>query len=606
MGKKVILVGRYYIIEPLGILHLLGLARSRGWDARVHLVKDGDFDPLYREIEEWKPDLVGFSIWTGYHLKAFVAADRIRDMGYKVVIGGPHATFFTEECAKHADWTAKGEAFRTFRRILDGEIPPGVHFDDERVAEGFPFPDRDTVYERYPHLAGSKIKSMMGSVGCPFRCSYCYAPAVNEMYGGFELNVRPVDQLVEEARLMKERWPIGMVYFQDDIFGYNMQWLEEFVEKWQAKVGIPWHCQIRLELTRHDAGERRLDLFRKGGCTGITLAVESGNAFLREFVLMRPMSHELILEGCSRIKSRGFSLRLEQILAVPFSDIETDIETLKLNSEINPEMAWTSILAPYGGTEMGTIASAFGIYRGNNDDLEESFFERSVLHQFADGRSVLEPHVYRLATMTERKKRQSPLLRMEARNRNDGFADVFLRDPLFGRVVSKEPLCTVRPMTEEENECYREQTVILQRLFNWLSMVPNGHMLGKKIVGLSWGDWTWRRVGELTREHFDSIGYGQEADEWEAELARRMGVPRLPAPVSDNPLYFVFFPSGDRLAARVLENRLFLEVEEKKSFDELGTFARRHLFETALYKVVPSDPPIAQRPAFKQHKAIAM
>ena len=38
MGQKVILVGRNYIIEPLGILYLAGLARQIGWDAHVELV----------------------------------------------------------------------------------------------------------------------------------------------------------------------------------------------------------------------------------------------------------------------------------------------------------------------------------------------------------------------------------------------------------------------------------------------------------------------------------------------------------------------------------------------------------------------------------------
>ena len=189
------------------------------------------------------------------------------------------------------------------------------------MAEGFPSPGRDLVYETYPYFANSPIKSIMCSVGCPFTCSYCYAPVNNEMYGGFKLSVREIPDIINEALQIKARWPLSMVYFQDDIFGFRIEWLKEFVQEWKTKVGVPWHCQIRLELTED---ERRLDLFREGGCTGITLAVESGNDFLRRFVLHRAMSDELITQGIARIKQRGFALRLEQILAVPFSDIATD------------------------------------------------------------------------------------------------------------------------------------------------------------------------------------------------------------------------------------------------------------------------------------------
>ena len=143
---RLIIVGRHYSIEPLGILHLLGLAERVGWEAKPFLVQDFDFQPLYDEVEAFRPDLVGFSIWTGYHRQAFAAADVLRRAGVKVVIGGPHATYFADECAKHADWVIKGEAFRFFRRLLQGDLPQGVQHDPVRVAEGFPVPSRRLLY----------------------------------------------------------------------------------------------------------------------------------------------------------------------------------------------------------------------------------------------------------------------------------------------------------------------------------------------------------------------------------------------------------------------------------------------------------------------------
>lgn len=592
MKKRIILVGKYYIIEPLGILYLLGVAKKLGWEAEVVLVKDFDFDPLYEHVREFRPDLVGVSLWTGYHVQTFAALDEVRRMGVPVAIGGPHATYFWKECLQHADWVVKGEGFRNFRRLLEGELPRGLSFDPERVAEGFPAPDRDVLYNKYPELGESPIKSIFCSVGCPFRCSYCYAPTYNKMYGGFQLTVRPVDEIIAEAKAIQCKWPLQMVYFQDDIFGFDLRWLAEFAEKWPKQVGVPWHCQIRLELTRD---ERRLDLFKKGGCTGITLAIESGNDFLRRHVLLRPMPDELIVDGIRRVQARGLTLRTEQILAVPFSDLVTDIETLELNSRLNPEMAWTSILAPYGGTSMGAIASSFGFYERNNDDLTDTFFNRSVLRHVEEGwRSVAG-----IVESLSQGPKDSPLLRLEARASGLHTADLFqMGSPTANSMVETDgPLGSITYLDRESNARYCDQTVMLQRLFNWLAKVPAGHRLAQHIVDLPSEEWTWQVVGKLTAEHLRREGYDDAMARWEYQLAKDIGVAtleELPECIRQNPWYFCFFPSPGDLARRLMKVGAFDATKtSQEQFDLIGTHSRRWLFMRSLYRLTPSRPAIA-------------
>jgi len=592
--KRVIIVGRHYPIEPLGILHLVGIAEQLGWDVKLILVKGFDFSELYEAVKSFKPDLVGFSIWTGYHLQAFAACDAVQRMGVPVTIGGPHATYFSADCVKHATWVIKGEGFRNFRRLLQGELEPGiVHFDDVRVAEGFPIPGRDLVYESYPYLAKSPIKSIMCSVGCPFKCSYCYAPAYNKMYGGFELNVRPVPQIIDEALRIKERWPLSLIYFQDDIFGFDLTWLAEFAREWREKVNVPWHCQIRLELTNN---QRRLDLFREGGCTGITLAIESGNDFLRRFVLLRGMPDELIVEGIRRIKSRGFTLRTEQILAVPFSDTETDIETLELNVRLNPEMAWTSILTPYGGTEMGTIATKYGLYRGNNDDLTETFFDRSVLRHVYGGPAAMEDAVRQRVKGVD----HNPLLKdLEARDMTDHGARIYPASSAGELIVlDPRPVTEIRYLDRIHNDRYCDQTVMLQRNFNWLAKLPDGHKLAAELVSRRSSEWTWGNLGVLTKDHLMRSGYADRLEGWETQLAHQMGYPSrddMPSRLMENPHYFTYLPSGDRLAKKVMDEGVLTEHDQNELFRRLGDETRHWLYDHLLYQVEASEPPIATR-----------
>lgn len=604
---KVLLVARYYIIEPLGLLHLVGLATPLGCEVDVELIPDNDFSGLYRRVEEWKPDFVGFQIWTGWHLQTFAACDLVRTMGPRVIIGGPHVTYFTDECAKHADYVVRGDGFRNFRRILQGEIGPGVHFDTEQLAESFPMPNRGIVYDKYPVLRDSPIRSMITSVGCPFKCSYCYAPEWNKMYGGFTHTQRSVDDVIAEAIEIRERWPCAMIYLQDDIFGFDHNvWLPEFARRWRDEVGIPFHCQIRLELTRHSAGDDRLDLFKEAGCTGITLAIESGDAFLREHVLHREMTDELILEGCAKIRSRGMTLRTEQILAVPFSNLDTDLSTLDLNNRIGPEMAWTSILAPYQGTEMGDVARAFGYYKGENDDLHELFFDRSVMRHSKTAKDIVQPVVRAMVEANkalERAQRatKSPLQRLEAREVAPHVMEVSVRDERdeFSRkyLPGPQPLCTIEFMDDVENDRYADQIVILQRLFMWFSLVPGARELAERYIMLPREEWTWARLGQAAKEHFEMCGMGKEAGQWVQELTEASGccsLDELPDVVRDNPYYFVFFPSSAEFAAHVVQSgAVHANAEPGRQFDELGGVARRWLFAHSLYKVESTTPSIA-------------
>ncbi len=566
--RRLLLVARRSSIEPLGIHYLSGLAHSLGWDVRVFLTEDNAAE-LYEDVRSWRPDFVGFQVWTGYHLPAFEMCDHVRSMGVQVIIGGPHATYFAADCALHADHVVVGEGFRMLRQILAGDRNPGEHFDPERLADGFPLPHRAPLYDAYPQYADSPIKSIFCSVGCPFKCTYCYAPKYNEMYGGFRLNVRPVDDIIAEARAITERWPLKMIYFQDDIFGLRIDWLEEFSRRWRAEVGVPWHCQIRLELTRKASGDKRLDLFAAGGCSGITLAIESGNQFLRDHVLFRHMPEELILEGCRKIQARGMTLRTEQILAVPFSSTETDLATLDLNNRINPTMAWTSILAPYGGTAMGAIASNFGFYAGNNDDLSETFFDSSILRH-VDGPDGIAEIVGRVDPEPE------ALLRMTARRRADGTAEVHRDGIQVGAIVH---------LDEARNRAYCAKTVRLQRLFNFLSKVPRACDLARKVLAISDECWSWDSLGRVTTDHvYATVGASKASAMWWG-LTRDMRSETLAGPVAANPFYFAYLPAGEKLAQAADDLGIFRGGDFKRSLNELGSLTRHHLFDHGLYGV---------------------
>ncbi|MEK6850869.1 MAG: cobalamin-dependent protein, partial [Nanoarchaeota archaeon] len=410
MVKRILFGASYSVIEPLGLLHLSGLARDLGWERKFHLVKDHNFESFFEAVKDFKPDVVGFNVYTGNHLQLREAFEKLkRDRPDVItVVGGPHPTYFPSESLEFADYVVMSEGFGALKRILKGEARPGILPLQE--TEKFPHPDRETFYDDYVEHRDSPIKSIITMTGCPYQCTYCYnsstpkdiasnmpADIADKLaksmgLGGrlFPHNVRSVEDVVNEGKEIIKSWSTKVIYFQDDVHAFDLQkWMPSFAKIWPDKVGIPYHAQMRWEMT---AQPKRLDLLCEAGCFGLTLAIESADPVVRTEVLDRRMHTDLMYKGMRDIIDRGLRVRTEQITALPYGattiptvmNLEADLQLIELNVDLRrktggPTMAWASTLAPYKGTKLGEYCKKYGHYNGNNSDVPDTFFERSVM-----------------------------------------------------------------------------------------------------------------------------------------------------------------------------------------------------------------------------------
>jgi radical SAM superfamily enzyme YgiQ (UPF0313 family) len=313
---------------------------------------------------------------------------RKRERGWPETASLPAAEVAEVEEGARARLAEMSESQRDHvERVLGSRILFRDHLSDT-----FPRPDRATFYRDNPEFAENPIKNTICGEGCPFACTYCYNVAWNspEMYGRFRRRVlRAIDDVVDELRELRN-YPTQLIYIQDDVFGFELRWLREFMPRYRDEVGIPFHAQLRLELASGATGRERLGWMKLGGCTGVTVAVESGSYEVRKEVLDRPMRDAHILDGCRNIREAGLTLRTEQMLGLPTratrpggSALHVDLQTLELNVLLRPEISWSAIFAPYGGTELGKLCAELGLYPwerlATNDDVRDSFFDESAL-----------------------------------------------------------------------------------------------------------------------------------------------------------------------------------------------------------------------------------
>lgn len=369
---NVLLTGKYSVIEPLGLMFLESSLREIGEEVKIILF--GVNSTSERIPQDF--DLVGFSAYTGYHKTIFRISDYVRQRGkVKTVIGGAHASFFARDCLEHADYVVVGEGLESLKKICTKDVNKGIVFTPNLVSGlDIPSPYRKTLYTTYDSFRVNPIKNVMCSFGCPFNCNYCYNDSYNHLYGDRIVRYRSPDAVVEECKELKD-YPLELIFFQDDCFGFKLSWLEEFSRKYKRDVGIPFHCQIRPETVTMS----KLKLLKEAGCHGVTMAIESFNEKVRREILGRNGSNKDIFRACELVKKYGLKLRTEQMLGVPNTTFEDELNLLKMNVKIKPNIAWTSIYTPYLGTKLGDDCKANGLYDGNNDDLNDSFFFDTML-----------------------------------------------------------------------------------------------------------------------------------------------------------------------------------------------------------------------------------
>jgi anaerobic magnesium-protoporphyrin IX monomethyl ester cyclase len=111
--------------------------------------------------------------------------------------------------------------------------------------------------------------NMAASRGCSFRCAWCAKP----IWGNHYLQ-RPADEVAAEMTRIKHELAPDHIWFADDIFGFRVDWVQEFAHALTTSGGaIPFTIQTRADLI----SERMAAALREAGCQEAWLGAESGS-----------------------------------------------------------------------------------------------------------------------------------------------------------------------------------------------------------------------------------------------------------------------------------------------------------------------------------------
>lgn len=135
-------------------------------------------------------------------------------------------------------------------------------------------PARDLIdlepYRRaWMNAHGTFSMNMVSSRGCPYRCNWCAKPI-----SGNSFQIRPAAAVAEEMRFLKVNSGAQYIWFGDDIFALNQNWVRQFsAEVTKKDASIPFKIQSRANLM----SEETVEHLKIAGCHEVWMGVESGS-----------------------------------------------------------------------------------------------------------------------------------------------------------------------------------------------------------------------------------------------------------------------------------------------------------------------------------------
>lgn len=380
-----------------GIMSLAGALRAAGHEPT--LVQGRDVEAVAAHPTVRRAQVLALSATTGLHriYLQWASALHRRFPDKALVMGGPHATFFPEVIFQAPLWgVCIGEGEESFPEFLDAlqagfpSVPAGFWIRRDGIGpvqRGAPRPppqdlDRlappahDLLYALKPAYRRAPNKAFLATRGCPFRCTYCFNRTLNERHRGLRrIRTRDPEALVDEILEVRRRWGLKLVWFLDANFVADRPWLERFAAVYRRRLGLPFMCKLRPER----ATARTVRTLAEANCTAVGIGLESGSERLRRQVLGRPVSDEDILSGCRRLKAAGLRVLSFNMLGLPGETLDEALSTVALNVACGVDFAAATILQPYPGTEIARMAEADGLFDGDFDRLDPSYFGASPL-----------------------------------------------------------------------------------------------------------------------------------------------------------------------------------------------------------------------------------
>ena len=358
-----------YSVENAGIRYISAALQRAGFETHIVFLRDwvhnklempsdDEIDIALGLIEEKGADLIGIGFMSSLFPMALEVTERIKKRfpDKPIVWGGIHPTSVPEQCIEHTDYLVVGEgemaAVDLATALRDGadttNIPNvwanlngTVHENAPRPLlqdlDWLPFPDtaddnkyyiergKMTIEEPWKRSAEYRIYF---SRGCPYNCSYCYVSILRDVYdekGKEFYRARSVEHILGELEHMQKTFPkVARIKIDDDTsFAFGQDWMEEFLEKYPERVGIPFECLLIPPMLKPNMLKR----LKEVGLIRVQTGIESGSSKESKEIHNRSPGNRAILNFAEANKELELDIVYDVIIDNPHATEAMKLET---------------------------------------------------------------------------------------------------------------------------------------------------------------------------------------------------------------------------------------------------------------------------------------
>jgi hypothetical protein len=240
--------------------------RAEGHDVAFHCYTG--FEDLAGGIPE-DADLVFIGAFTEAAQTAYALSNLFRSRGAVTALGGPHARCYPHDAVRYFDYVLGFTDRAVLREVLQDctqHRPVGVHVTARQQPSSLP-----GVRERWPFIEPTlrkspllKIVPMLGSLGCPYTCSFCIDSTVP--YQPLEFDVLKAD-----LRFLLTRFRRPVVGWHDPNFGVRFDDYLGAIEEAVPPGRIAFIAESSLSLL----AEPHLKRLQRNGFKGVLPGIES-------------------------------------------------------------------------------------------------------------------------------------------------------------------------------------------------------------------------------------------------------------------------------------------------------------------------------------------
>lgn len=286
----------------------------------------------------------------------------------KIVLGGPDVTYNVENYLKAgADFLVIGEGeettFELYQAIINNsdihQIYGIAFLENNQVIQTeartkfkelneLPLPNREAIYmqkylETWKNNHGKSSMTISTQRGCPYTCKWCSTAVYGQSY-----RRRPTHLVVEEMKMLKEKYNPDAIWFVDDVFTISHKWLTEFhSEIIKQNAIIPFECITRAERLNDEI----LQLLKEIGCFRIWIGAESGSQKIID-LMDRRVDINHVKKMIQDTNAIGIKTGTFVMVGYPEETIEDIDKTIRYLKEAKPTEYTITIAYPIKGTSL--------------------------------------------------------------------------------------------------------------------------------------------------------------------------------------------------------------------------------------------------------------